>query len=144
LESGRIALEIVEQAHGVDWVVPRLAEIAKRNRAAVVVHRTGPFGYAIPELEKAGVRVHAATSAEYGDAVARFRTLAASGDLAHGNDSRLNSAVDNGVSRRSGDRELWSRRDAGTDISALVAATFAAWKCADPPAAPVVVAYRKP
>lgn len=142
LPDGRIAVEIVDQRTGTEWLVPRLLELSRRHRAAVTVHRTGPLGYAISELETAGVRVHSATAAEYGDAVARFRTLAAASGLTHPDDPRLNSAVDNAVSRRTGDRETWSRRDAGTDISSLVAVTFAAWRAADPPPAPVVASLR--
>lgn len=139
LPSGRIGVEIVDTGHGTDWLLPRLSELGKRHRAGVIVQRSGPLGFLIDELHRAGVTVHAATAQEYGDAVARFRTLAAAGTVAHVNDSRLNAAVDGAVSRRVGDREVWSRRDTTTDLSPLVASTFAVWKASNPAPAPVVI-----
>lgn len=143
LPSGRIGVEVIETGTGVEWLLPRLSALAARHRASIVIQRTGPLGYMLNELHRAGVRVTAATSTDYGDAVARFRTLAAAGELAHANDPRLNAAVDGSVSRKVGDREVWSRKDTTTDISPLVAATFAAWQAATPPLAPVVVTLAK-
>jgi hypothetical protein len=139
LPSGRIGVEVVETGQGTDWLPARLAALTQRHRAPVVIHRTGPLGFMIDDLTRQGVNVYAATANDYGDAVARFRTLAANGDLSHRNDSRLNDAVDGAVSRKTGDREVWSRRDTSTDISPLVAATFAAWRAATPPPSPVVI-----
>jgi len=143
LPDGRIAVEVIDQRTGVDWIVPRLAELTKRHTASVIIQRTGPLGYLIDEMGKAGVRVHAATHAEYGDAVARFRTLAAAAELTHDDDPRLNAAVDNAVTRKTGDRDVWARRDTSVPISALVAVTFAAWRASQPPSVAVVASLRR-
>lgn len=139
LPDGRVAVEVLATGDGVEWLPGRLAELHKRHRCRVIIQRTGPLGYMIEELERAGVRVTAATEADYGDAVARFRTMAAAGELAHQADPRLDLAVDGAVSRKRGDREVWSRKDASTDLAPLVAATFAVWQAATPPPVPMVI-----
>ena len=138
LPSGRIGVEVIDTRPGVDWLPQRLAQLVARHRTDLVIHRTGPLGYMLEELHRRGVRVTPATASDYGDAVARFRTLAAAGQLAHYADPRLTSAVDGAVSRHSGDREVWSRRDTSIDISPLVAATFAAWRASSPLLTPVI------
>jgi hypothetical protein len=139
LTDGRVAVEVLETGAGVEWLRPRLVALGRRHRCKVIVQRTGPLGYMIEELTRAGVQVTPATEADYGDAVARFRTLAGAGGLAHQADPRLDTAVDGAVSRRRGDREVWSRKDASVDISPLVAATFAVWQAATPPPVPMVI-----
>ena len=135
---GRVAVEVIDHRPGVDWIVPRLADLGKRHRAEVVIQRTGPLGYLIPEAKKAGVRVIPATSEQYGDAVARFKTLVTEGRLAHVGDTRLGAAVDAAVTMRRGDRDIWARRDVTADICPLVAATFAVWVASIPKSKPVV------
>jgi hypothetical protein len=109
--------------------------LSKRHRCSVVVQRTGPLGYLIEELTRAGVRVVSATQPDYADAVARFRTLAQERGLIHPSDPRLDLAVANAVPRKTGDRSVWIR---GEEVSALLAVAFAVWQAATPPARPVV------
>jgi hypothetical protein len=143
LADGRVAVEVLATGDGVEWLVPRLVALHRKHRCKVIVQRTGPLGYMIEELERAGVRVTPATEADYGDAVARFRTMASAGELAHQADPRLDSAVDGAVSRKRGDREVWSRKDANVDLAPLVAATFAVWQAATPPPVPMVISLSR-
>ena len=78
LPDGRIAVEVIDNRPGVDWLLPRLVELTRKHRGSITLARTGPLGYLIDELEQAGVRVNQASSTDYGDAVGRFRTLVAS------------------------------------------------------------------
>jgi phage terminase large subunit-like protein len=105
----------------------------------VVIQRAGPLGYIVEEATRAGARIIPASSEDYGDAVARLKTLITEGRLAHTDDPRLNAAVDAAVGMRRGDREVWARRYVTADISPIVAASFAVWRAATPKARPMVV-----
>jgi hypothetical protein len=135
----RLAVELIDARPGVDWVKARVVELSKRHRAEVVIQRAGPLGYIVEEATRAGARIIPASSEDYGDAVARLKTLITEGRLAHTDDPRLNAAVDAAVGMRRGDREVWARRDVTADISPIVAASFAVWRAATPKARPMVV-----
>lgn len=137
LLDGRTAVEVVDHHKGVDWILPRLVEISRRHRCTVTLARTGPLGYMIEELQRAGVRVQAATATDYADAVARFQTLVVAGMITHQGDPHLAQAVAN-CKDTSTERPTWRRKDARVDISSLVAATFATWQAATPPQRPKV------
>jgi hypothetical protein len=128
LPDGRVAVEIIDHRPGVDWLLDRLGEIARKHRCPVGIKSTGPLGYLIPELRKAGVRVVEMSATDYADAAGRIRTLIVSGGIAHPNDDRLNRAVDGIETASSGDRTVWRKRDAATDETPLVAVSLAVWQ----------------
>ena len=138
IDSGRVALDVVDQRPGVDWVIERVRELSRKHRAPVVLHRGSPIGYLVEELKSAGVRVDAIGGEEYVTAGQRFRALVAGALVTHRNDPRLNDAVDAAIARESGDRTTWRRKDTTVDISPLVAASMAAWKASATPRKPQI------
>lgn len=136
--EGRVAVEVLEQRPGVDWLIERTRDIARKARANVSLHRGSPIGYLADELRSAGVRVDEVSGEEYVTAGQRFRALVAGGLVTHRDDPRLNDAVNAAIARESGDRTTWRRKDTTVDISPLVAATLAAWRAAATPRKPQV------
>ena len=134
----QVIVEVIESRSGVDWMLPRLVQLAQRHRCSIIIQKNGPLGYLIEDLNRAGVRVIETNSNDYADAIARFQTMVVAGLITHQNDPRLDAAVLN-VKPSSADRPTWRRRVATVDISPLVAATFAVWKAATPPPQPVII-----
>lgn len=137
LPDGRTVVEVIDHRRGTDWVVERLVELNRRHRSAIVLHRRGPLGFLVEDLQRAGVKLAEATESEFGDATARFQQLVSSGLLVRPADPRLDTAVAN-VASSGTDRPVWRRRASGVDISPLTAAAFAAWKASAPPLKPTI------
>jgi hypothetical protein len=137
-DGDQITIEVIDSRPGVDWMLPRLKQLAQRHRCNIIIQKNGPLGYLIEDLTRGGVRVTEASSSDYADAIARFQTMVVAGLITHQNDPRLDAAVLN-VKSSSADRPTWRRRVATVDISPLVAATFAVWKAATPPPKPVLI-----
>lgn len=132
LPDGRIAVEVIDNRPGIDWLKDRLKQLVRTHRARVVIHAGGPLGFLIDELQKDSIRIDKVTGTEYGHACQRFLALVRGGQLAHQNDPRLNLAVDNALLRDTGDTVKWIRKDTTVDITMLVAASLASWKAAEP------------
>jgi phage terminase large subunit-like protein len=137
LPDGRVSVEVIEQREGTAWLVERLTEVSRRHRCQVVIAKTGPLGFLIDDLTRAGVRVAEAGAGDYAEAIARFQTLVSSGKLCHPGDPRLDLAVAN-VASSAGERVTWKRRSSGVDISPLTATAFAAWRASAPGVRPRV------
>ena len=132
LPDGRIAVEVIDQRNGVDWLPARLAELSRRHRSPIAVNTTGPLAFLIPELQQSGVRVEPISGPDYANAAGRLRTLIVSGGIAHPDDPRLNRAVDGIETRDTGDRAVWRKKDATVDETPLVAASLAVWQASAP------------
>jgi len=136
LDDGRVAIEVIDHQTGMDWLIPRLRELTKRHRTAVVIHKSGPLGYLIEDMKRAGIRLIEAPETAYADAIATFQTMVTGGLICHPADPRLDLAVANVVAS-STDRPVWKRRQSTVDISPLTAAAFAARRASTRPARPV-------
>jgi phage terminase large subunit-like protein len=137
IDDDLTGVEVVDYRPGVGWLADRLVQLHRKYRAPVVIARTGPLGFLVEELQRAGVNVVAATAGDYADAVSRFQTLVVAHRVAHTSDDLLNVAV-HGVQETNTERPTWRRRDTNTDISPLVAASLAVWKASTPPVKPKV------
>lgn len=136
LDDGRVAIEVIDHQSGMDWLIPRLRDLTKRHRTAVVIHKSGPLGYLIEDMKRAGIRLIEAPETAYADAIATFQTMVTGGLICHPADPRLDLAVANVVAS-STDRPVWKRRQSTVDISPLTAAAFAARRASTRPARPV-------
>jgi len=119
-----VAIEIVAQRPGVDWLAAYLTDVAVRQSATVVIDAYGPVANLIAPLERAGVNVLAI---KVGEVVAAAQTLAdlvTTKRLAHLPDPRFTPEA---VGRRMiGERWAFSRKGEA-DISPMIAASYAAW-----------------
>lgn len=111
------------------WVVARTVEVARQHDVPVVVDAKGPAGVFVPQLvsELGPERVRVVTFEQAKDACGLIHQAVSTGSLLHAGYPELDAAVAGAVKRDVGDRWLWGRRQSGTDISPLEAATLAVW-----------------
>jgi phage terminase large subunit-like protein len=129
--DGSLHVEVPDELHreGTAWVVPRLAEMAKKHKPRLVlVDPAGQGGSLIVPLESAGVRVTQPSSREAAQACGQFyEAVVDSGSLRHRGDAALSAALGAAVSRPLADAWAWERKTAAGDICPLTAATLAVW-----------------
>lgn len=126
-ELAPIAVEVLDQRPGAEWVADYVARIAVDHHAPVVIDSLGPLSSLIPVLRRGhGVRVRTVRVGDVVDAAAGFCDLVSVGRIAHQHDERLTTAVEVAVKRRVGDRWVFDRRT-DVDVSPLIAASLAVW-----------------
>jgi phage terminase large subunit-like protein len=113
---------------GTRGVVDRCVELQFRFGVDVVVDGRGPGAVLIPHLEKAGVRLHVASTGDVLDAFANLETRIADGQFFHVSAPELDAAAAGAVKRPVGDRNALGRKKSEADISPLEAASLAAWR----------------
>lgn len=126
--AGEVPLvALVDYRPGVAWLVERVAELAQRRSAPVVVDARGPAGSLVGELERAGVRVISAGSSDLVPASGQFYDAVLAKSLLVRREPALDAAVAAAVRVSSGDAWRWGRRNTQSDVSPLVAVTLALW-----------------
>lgn len=127
--AGRpMAVEVVRAEAGVSWLLEALTALYDRHGAAeFVLDGAGPAGPLVPELERAGLPLRVATTADMARAAQGFFDRVVNGDLAVRPSSALDDAVAAARKRVRGDAFTWARRDTSADISPLVAASLACY-----------------
>lgn len=124
-------IEIVENKPETYWLLDRMRGLRdKWGAIAVVIDDRSAAGSLIPALEaEDGITVHVPTSKDVAVAAGRFFDACSESlaSLRHMNDPTLNAAVDAATTRPLGDSWTWNRRQPGSDITPLVAATLALW-----------------
>jgi hypothetical protein len=127
-------IEIPRGCHreGVAWVIPRLTELQKTWRPAVIaIPKNGPASGLADDAVKAGITVLPATSADEAAAFSFIVTTARSQgliQLGQENAPGMWNAVAKAETRDVGDGgRAWSRRDSENDITPITAGTLALW-----------------
>lgn len=129
-----------DNRNGTAWVVPRLVEIAERNRpAAVVLDEFGPTGSLIAAAEEAGLEVTRLGTAAAARAYGMFFDAVSGTDrdgrvIRHIGQPELTAAVAGAKRRPLGEGFAWDRKAATVDITPLVAVTNALYGYATRPA----------
>jgi hypothetical protein len=122
--DGRVHGEI-DTRPGTTWAVDRLAEIAKKRNAVVVLDGSSRAASLIPLLVAAGVTPIVYGTRQVVTACSGFMDKIDEDGLRHLAQPELNMAVDAARRRKVGDAWAWHRRDTSVDISSLVALTLA-------------------
>lgn len=117
----------LQHGPGTGWVIDRCRELQERHGVDIVIDGRGPGAVLIPHMEREGLRVRVASTADVLDACAEFDSLVRDGWLRHQDSPELNTAVDGAKRRTVGDRWAWGRKVSTSDISPLEAVTLAAW-----------------
>jgi len=127
--KGRPTLEVVDRRPGTEWAAARLAELKASHRpSSIALDPAGPVASLLPALEKAGIEWKPIDGKDSVRACGAMVTTVDAGGLWHRDDEGEFAAAVAGAKRRAvGDAWKWSRKDSGTDISPLVAATVALW-----------------
>lgn len=127
-EDGGVWVKPLHHGPGTKGVVDRCVELQARFDVDVVVDGRGPGAVLIPHLEKAGVRLHIASTGDVLDAFANLETRVSEGQFFHVDAPELDEAAAGAVRRPVGDRFALGRKKSEADISPLEAASLAAWR----------------
>ncbi len=122
--DGRVHVE-VDVRPGTSWAVERLAAVAKKRGAVVVLDGGSRAAALIPGLTAAGVTPVVYGTRDVVTACSAFMDRVDEDGLRHLAQPELAIAVDAARRRKVGDAWAWHRRDTSVDISPLVAATLA-------------------
>ncbi|MGX7679085.1 terminase large subunit domain-containing protein [Jatrophihabitans sp. DSM 45814] len=130
--------ELVEYRPGIDWAVPRLAELkAEHNPKAIALDPSGPAGSLIPALQAAGIEPLLITAREMAQAFGSLKDATVAEDMFHSEGQpALDAAIAGAVIREFGDGpSKLARKGSAADICPLVALVAArqAWQTAEEP-----------
>jgi len=121
---------VVDHRPGVEWVVPRLSELAQRWPGMTVTIASGSAAESlVPALIAAGIELIFVKGNDVAAACGLFYDNAISASLRHLGQSELTVAL-SAARKNVDDGEgawRWGRRKSGQDISPLYAATLALW-----------------
>lgn len=143
--DGRLHVELtstplrVDNRNGTGWVVPRLVDLAARNKpAAIVMDEFGPTGSLIAAAEESGLEITRVGTAAVARAYGMFYDAVSGSDpdsrvLRHIGQPELTSAVAGAKRRPLGEGFAWDRKQATVDITPLVAVTNALYGYATRP-----------
>jgi phage terminase large subunit-like protein len=124
-------LVLVRTGQGTAWLVPELKKLLKkRDIVEVAMHPSTQAAVLIRKLKTADIEYEPLTKTQLGQACADFQTAVDEATLVHIGQPELDAAVGNAKTRFIDEAELWDRKDRGVDISALVAASTAAFRWA--------------
>ena len=136
--KGHARLEVVEHRPGVRWLADYLTDVHQRLGPPLMADSGSPARDIIRALQSARVPVTELPTGDYAAACARFVEAVVDRVVHVRPDPVLDTAVTAARRRNVGDRWLWDRRTR-TDISALTAATGAAWPALAPTAEPLLI-----
>ncbi|MGV8064560.1 terminase [Mycobacterium kansasii] len=136
--AGRTVV-LCHSMRGVRGVAEKVAELS-RSRTVVEVVLAGAQARALePDFVREDIDYVVMSGTEQGAGCAAFQVAVADGTVVHTGQAELDVAVANAKTRRSGESEVWDRRDPGVDDSPLVAcsAAFYRWGLMDSPIAAI-------
>jgi phage terminase large subunit-like protein len=121
-------VDVVDYRPGVDWVVARVLELRDtHNPCAIVLDRKSPAGGLLPDFAAAGVEITEIDTTEALQACEGFYDAVIEDRLRHLSQPSLNAAVKGALKRELSEGGwLWDRKKS-TDISSLVAVSYARW-----------------
>lgn len=120
--------EVVEDAEGVDWLLPYLVGFRERNDVdCFVIDQAGPAATLLAGFISAGLNVKVTDTTNYKAACAGIVDAVKYGKFRHRDQPVLTSAALGVREHRVGDSWVFARRDSGVRISPLEAVTLAVW-----------------
>lgn len=117
--------ELVKFSSGVGWLVKDLTQLAEKFKAPIALDTYGPAGSFAAELETAGIKVLGLGTKEVARACGTFYDAIADKKASIRRHEALDLAAKAARRRTVGDTWVWGRRDAGEDITPLIAVTLA-------------------
>ncbi len=139
--EGNVVVKPLRVSDGTGWTVRSAQELQEKHGALAVVDSKGPAAVLIPQLESADIDLRVTTTTEKLDACSEFYSLVRERRLRHSDYPELDMSVQGAIQRKVGERWAWGSKDSAADISALEAATLAAWGVAHGEVTPKVSAY---
>jgi hypothetical protein len=126
--DGAWHVELDEQRSGTGWIVSWVAARCERNAIrSVVIDALSPAASLLEDFATARVKVTTTTGAELANACGQFYDGVMDARLRHTDQPQVNVALSVVGKRPLGDRWVWNRKNAGSDITPIVAASLALW-----------------
>lgn len=135
-------VELVEYRSGTDWVPGRCSELQRAHGADVVFDPRGPARRFVEGFARFDVTADPVPTAEVAAAALTLVDAVSEKRLSVRSHPSLDEAVENGRRRWSGDQWFWGRKNAGADVSPLVAMSLAVFTASVPEAKPAEVSVR--
>lgn len=127
-EDGRWHVEMDEHKEGVSWVAAYVAEKLAKNRVrAVVIDGSSPAFTVVEDLLKRKIRPTVMSARDVAQAFGMFYDGITDGSVLHTAQPQLNLALANARKRELAGGFAWSRKNSVSDITPIVACTFALW-----------------
>lgn len=129
-EAGTARVEVADNRPGVGWLPERLAELSEKwQPLAIGYDMAGPAIDVADVCQRAGLAVEPVKAREYAAACAGFleAIVADPPTIRIRPNTALDAAAGAAARRSVADAWAWGRRQSGTSISALTAATVALW-----------------
>lgn len=128
-DDGLWHIELDEQRSGVGWLVPYLTRLLEANPQirALVIDGASPAASIIDDLKTAKVKVTTTRARDMANACGQLYDGVMEQWLRHTNQPQVAYALSVARKRSLGDAWAWNRKNAGADITSLVAATLALW-----------------
>lgn len=125
-EDGLWHVELDEQRNGVGWLTAYVAARCERNDIrAVVIDGASPAASMVDDLSQRGVKVTTTSARDMAGACGSFYDGVMEGWLRHIDQPQLNASLSTARKRALGDAWAWNRKNAASDITAVVACTLA-------------------
>lgn len=126
--DGLIHIEVIKRGRGIGWVADTLADLtAKWDVAALVLDPIGQAAALTPALDALGVDYNLYTTRDVTASAAYFYSLITEKRLRHFPQEAMRFAVEAATKRKVGESGWAFNKKNDTDITALVAASFAAY-----------------
>ena len=117
-----------EVGDGVAWVAPWIQERCQRNRIrAVVVDGSSPANSVVEDLSRLKVRTTVMTARDVAQAFGMFYDGITEGAVKHTAQPQVAAALAVAQKRELAGGSAWSRKTSTSDITPIVACTFALW-----------------
>jgi hypothetical protein len=121
--------ELLERRPGTDWVLDRLADLAKTGKPLAVLYQAGSQAASlVAEAKNLKIRrLEAVSLGEVAEACGMLFDAIDQGTFKRGRSAALDAAVDGAEDKRRVDAWVWDRRDSTADITPLMVVTIALW-----------------
>ena len=115
--------------HGTAWILPKLADLARKWRPdQLVIDPGSPAGALLRDLEDARIKPHLTSTREVAQACGAFYDAVMDGSVKVRRHPDLDAAVAGAAKQPTGDAWRWGRKASKkADISLLMAATCGLW-----------------
>jgi hypothetical protein len=126
--DGLVGLQVTDHKEGTAWIAARARQIQERWQPAQwIIDKRAAAGTLITELEKAGLPVETLQATDVAHACGLIFDAFRDETVKHYGQSALRSAMAAADKRELSDAWAFDRRNAGIDISPLMAISFAHW-----------------
>lgn len=127
-EDGLMHVELDEHRNGVGWVAAYVAERCERNDIrAVVIDGSSPAASVLEDLKKRRIRVTVTQARDVAQSFGEFYDAVQECSVRHTDQPQVNASLAVARKRDLAGGSAWSRKNATSDITPIVACTLALW-----------------